>query len=160
MANGCCRMHHGTAPVGIANGAFKTGAQSKYLAHLPATLKPHFDLSGQNLMQLTEELGVIEATITALLESMKAAPRITAEHRKQLADQFDRKARLVAVESRRRKDEHDMVERSEFARFTKVLLLAIAAHVDDPRVRGKIQADVLRVLAISQVPHQLAEANG
>lgn len=62
------------------------------------------------------------------------------------------RSKLVAVESKRRKDEHEMVDRAEFGRFAKAILLAVAARVDDPTVRGQIQEDVLRVLAISQAP--------
>lgn len=144
-------MHGGPTPSGIASPHFKNGARSRYLKHLPAAWMPHFDTDSPNLVALTEELGVIEASIIDVLGRMQGAPRISAGLRKELDALFDRKARLVSVESRRRKDEHEMVARDEFGRFAKALLMAVATRVDDPKVRGLIQEDVLRVLTISQV---------
>ncbi len=66
---------------------------------------------------------------------------------------LERRSRMVAIESRRRRDDRDMVAREEFGRFAKAILLACAAHVTDRGARAKIQEDVLRVLAISQGPY-------
>lgn len=147
-----CRNHGGNTPAGIASPHFKHGNKSRYLQHLPASLAAHFDQDSKNLVALTEELAVIEARIIDVLDRMKGAAKITTVHRKELDDLFDRKARLVGVESRRRKDEHEMVARDDFSRFARALLMAVASRVDDAKVRGLIQEDVLRVLTISQVP--------
>ncbi len=66
---------------------------------------------------------------------------------------FDRVAlfaKLVAVESKRRKDAQDLVDRAAFGRFAKAVLLAVAGHIVDVHVRAAIQADVLRMLGIAQ----------
>ena len=73
---------------------------------------------------------------------------------------MEMRIKASAVESRRRKDEHDMVDRAEFKRFTKVFLLQmrqeILALALDPAVaRGvmmRVQEGALRILAISQGP--------
>jgi hypothetical protein len=74
--------------------------------------------------------------------------------RERTADKlFDRvalRAKLVAVESKRRKDAHEMVDRADFGRFAKAVLRAVATHVRDPATRGTIQDDVLRLLAMSR----------
>jgi hypothetical protein len=149
MPNGRCRMHGGTAPAGIASPHFKHGKRSKYLAHLPAAFAPHFDPNESNVVALTEELALIEAGVVEVLERVKDKQRITSTIRKELWDLVERKARLVAVESRRRKDEHEMVSREQFGRFASALLASVASNVPDPRTRGKIQEDALRILAIS-----------
>lgn len=64
---------------------------------------------------------------------------------------IDRRARLVMAESRRRKDEHEMASLDEFGRFARLIVEAVEKHVPDRKVLGLVQADVLRVLAISQV---------
>lgn len=152
MPNGKCYRHGGATPAGIASPHFKHGRDSRYLKHLPVSLALHFDPDSKNLVALTEELGVLEARIIDVLDRMKGAAKITTAHRKELDDLFDRKSRLVSVESRRRKDEHEMVARDQFGRFAAALLGAVGMHVEDAKVRGLIQEDVLRVLALSQVP--------
>ena len=64
---------------------------------------------------------------------------------------IETRVRAVAAESRRRKDEHEMVEKAQFGRFANAFLLAIATNVPDRALRGKIQEDALRVLGLSQV---------
>ena len=67
-----------------------------------------------------------------------------------LFDRVELRAKLVAVESKRRKDEQEMVDRALFGRFAKAVLLAVAGHIVDVRVRAAIQDDVLRTLGIVQ----------
>lgn len=152
MPNGRCRMHGGPTPRGIASPHFKHGKDSRYLQHLPAALALHFDPDSPHLIQLGEELALLKAGIGAALQQLQASKRPSAKMQHAMWDLVDRLGRLIAIESRRRKDEHEMVERSDFARFAKAVLLSVATHVDDPKIRGKIQEDALRVLAISQVP--------
>lgn len=152
MPNGKCRIHGGATPAGIASPHFRTGTGSRYLDHLPATLAPHFDPNSPHLIQLGEELALLKAGIGEALTRLQAAKRPNAKMQQNLWELVERLGRLVSVESRRRKDEHEMVERSDFARFAKAVLLSVATHVDDPKIRGKIQDDALRVLSISQVP--------
>jgi hypothetical protein len=146
MPNGKCYRHGGATPAGIASPHFKTGKDSKYLKHLPASFAPHFNVDNPHLIALIDELALVDAGMIELLERGKT--RVTASLRRQLWDLVDRRGRLVAVESRRRND---------FARFAKAILMAVATRIDDPKVRGQIQEDVLRILAISQVPMMTGE---
>ncbi len=161
MPNGRCRMHGGRAAVGIAAGRFKTGARSKYLGHLPDVLAQHFHPDNPRLIELTQELALVDSMVLAALERATKAKRVTAAVRKELGDLLDRRGRLVAVESRRRKDEHEMVERAEFGRFAKVFLLRMREHIlgltaldatQQRALMSKIQEDALRLLVISQGP--------
>lgn len=92
-----------------------------------------------------------------VLERLLVAGAAAETDRAQVWDLIDRRARAVAVESRRRKDEHDMVERSEFARFAAALLKVIAGHIEDRQLRQTMQDDLLRILALSQVPYLPAQ---
>ena len=82
------------------------------------------------------------------VDSNSGASREHATDR--LFDRVELRAKLVAVESKRRKDEQEMVDRALFGRFAKAVLLAVAGHIVDLRVRAAIQDDVLRTLGIVQ----------
>lgn len=143
-------MHGGNAPKGIASPHFKHGKNSKYLNHLPAALAPHFDPDRPQLVELTEEIALIEATVIEALT--RGGKKLTKAVRQELGALVERKARLVAVESRRRKDEHEMVSAEQFGQFARAALMSIATHVSDPKARADIQADILRFLTLSQGP--------
>jgi hypothetical protein len=145
-------MHGGPTPSGIASPHFKTGEHSQVLKHLPPAWAPHFDATNPDAERLTNELHVLDAAIVDVYERMKAGKKITAVLKRELADLYDRKGRLVAIDSRRRKDEHEMVSRDRFGEFARAFLQVLVLHISDRQLLGKIQADALRVLAISQVP--------
>jgi hypothetical protein len=90
--------------------------------------------------------------MAAQFDRLDAWLTVGASRERTLDKMFDRvalRAKLVAVESKRRKDEQDLVDRAVFGRFAKAILLAVASHIGDLRVRAAIQADVLRLLGIA-----------
>lgn len=146
-----CRLHGGKSLAGISSPTFKHGKNSKYFAHLPDGMAAHFHPDDPKLIELREELALVDAGVVELLDRQQAQKRVSAKARKELWDLVERRSRLVAVESRRRKDEHEMVERAEFGRFARAFLTAVATHIEDRALRAKIQDDALRILSISQV---------
>jgi len=91
--------------------------------------------------------------MAAQFERLDALLTGGANRERTMDKMFDRvalRAKLVAVESKRRKDEQDMVDRAAFGRFAKAVLMAVAGHIVDVHVRAAIQADVLRMLGIAQ----------
>lgn len=153
-----CRLHGGDSPSGIASPHFKHGKDSRYIHVLPQELARHFDATDPRLVELSEEIAILKAGVASMLSRMQEAKRVSPAMRKELFDLTERVSRIVAAESRRRKDEHEMVSRDEFGRFAKAVLMAVASHVLDAPTRGKIQEDVMRMLAISQVSLVTAEA--
>ena len=161
MKNGRCRMHGGSSLAGIASPSFKDGRRSKYLAPTPwhpgVTLPPGESApdraDGRTRARRRDAPGCARSRESGQSGSRPRCGR-------NFGELLDRRGRLVSVESRRRKDEHDLVERSEFARFAKVFLLQMREHVLtlalDPTVARalmmKIQEDALRLLTISQGP--------
>lgn len=145
-----CKNHGGHSRAGIASATFKHGRNSKYLQHLPAAWAQHFRPS-EDALALEEELKVMDARIRELFGRMQTAGRVTGAHKKELDALFDRKARLAAVDSRRRKDEQEMVSRAQFAEAARALLTAIAGRISDRVLLAAIQDDVFRLLALSQV---------
>ena len=58
--------------MGIASPHFRTGKRSKYLAHLPDTLAPHFQPEDPDRVGLRDELALADTRIIDLLEQLKA----------------------------------------------------------------------------------------
>lgn len=85
------------------------------------------------------------------VEAILAAGATVERDEQVLADRAEQRARIVAIESRRLKDQHEMVSRNDFGRFAAAFLQAIAVHLPDLVLRAKIQEDAERILAHSLV---------
>lgn len=86
MPNGRCYMHGGPTPVGIALPQFRTGRHSKYM---PARLIERYQasLSDPELLNLRDDIALIDARLTALLERVDIGESATLWE--QVSDAWD-----------------------------------------------------------------------
>lgn len=156
--NGRCKVHGGPSPAGIASPSFKTGKHSRYLPNLPADWASRYNTQDPELVTLHHELALNVAAIEQLLASVKAKGEGTNKKPDlevlwvKLEPLLSLQMKLVAVESRRLKEQQELVQRSEFARFAQAVLMAVATHILEPGLKAKIQADVMRLLGIAAPP--------
>jgi len=151
--NGRCRNHGGPSLKGIASPSFKDGKHSRYLPHLPKGWVQHYGVADADLVTLTHELELNVMAMRTLLEGIQKGRRPSiATLYKKLQPMLNLHQKLVGVESRRLREQQELVQRSEFARFAQACVLSVAQHVDDPKVKGLIQADVLRFLGLAAPP--------
>lgn len=86
------------------------------------------------------------------LSTILATGAGVADLREELREILNLHQRLVATDSRRLKDREELVQRAEFARFAKHVLLVVANYVIDRKTKGKIQEDVMRLLGVAAPP--------
>lgn len=156
--NGRCKVHGGPTPNGLASPHFRDGKSSSYLPQLPDGWAKHYNSEDPELVTLKRELALNLAAIREVLDSTRAAigKKDAAGGLfalwKELEPMLKLHEKLVATESRRLKDQEELIERKEFARFARVVLMAIATHVDDRKTKQKIQDDVMRALSVAAPP--------
>lgn len=154
-----CRKHGGATPSGIASVHFKTGERSIALPKLPPQWAQFYNTEDPELVSLRQELALCRAATRSLLETTTDAMAKKGDKEAnlialfaQLKPMIELYEKLVSTESRRLKDREELVQRAEFARFVKAVLLVVATYIVDRETRGKIQTDVMRLLSVAAPP--------
>ena len=142
MENGRCRMHGGTAAVGIAAPAFKHGRRSRYnvAAHLTEAHARH--LVDPDYLRLVDEIALVSTRIEELAQLDKR----TEDQRAELERLIDLRRKLAETEAKTIKTGHDVLTGEQIALFSRAVLEAVRRHVPERDRLEAIQRDVFSIL--------------
>lgn len=145
MANGRCRMHGGTQPIGPASPNYKHGRYSKIL---PEALRAGYEaaLADPKLLHLDEEIALIDARI-----GQRLSGNPSSEAWGDLGKLIDRRQRLVESERKRLEEAGQLLTTEQAMALVAALIQIIHRHVTD---RGMLSAITTEIRALTSIAHK------
>jgi hypothetical protein len=135
-----CRVHGGATPRGIASPQFKTGRHSR---DLPSQLSKRYReaLTDTELLSLRDDIALIDARVTELLETLEDNPSAW----KAITELLETRRRLVDSERRRLADLQQMMTAEQAMTMLAVIVDTVKRHVTDTETLRAITQDVSRL---------------